>query len=214
MNTTPPKEGPKRDPEIEAINTVYSALMVLEPEAQGRIIDYVTKKLSIMSNSDYPQRNQREQKSSKLEESYSDMEEPTIQEKDDLQGISPVAKKWISRNSLNTNRLSTLYSLGVDEIDLVARKVPGKGKREKMLNVLLLKGIAAYLSTGVARITYDQLKEAATHYDAYDAPNFSKYIKTMSAEASGSKEGGFTLTARGLTNATELIKGLLAQESP
>ena len=79
-----------------------------------------------------------------------------------------------------------------------------------MRSVLLLKGIAAYLGTGAARVTYEQLKEASLHYDAYDSANFASYIKSFASEAGGTKESGYTLTARGLTTATDLVRGMLS----
>ena len=103
-----------------------------------------------------------------------------------------------------------LFSLGVDEIDLVAKKVPGDNKKDRMHSVLLLKGIAAYLSSGVARFTHQQLKEACLHYDAYDGNNFASYLKDFAGEVSGTKSGGYTLTPRGLTAATEMIKDLVS----
>ncbi len=76
-----------------------------------------------------------------------------------------------------------------------------------------MKGIAAYLSTGAARITAEQIKEACLHYDAYDSPNHAKYLRGMSTELSGSKESGHKLTARGLTAGTELIREILGIDS-
>jgi hypothetical protein len=210
MGKTTPNKKSDLDPEIEAITKVHAALKSLDAESQTRVIDYVTKKLKLAKDAHLRLETNTETEGSKTNNdalNYRTEEEETGNE--DVEGISPVAKKWISRNSIPAEKLSTLFSLGVEEIDLVAKKIPGSSKREKLRNVFLLKGIAAYLGTGVARITYDQLKEAATHYNAYDAPNFAATIKTMASEASGSKEGGYTLTARGLTSATELIKELL-----
>ncbi len=108
--------------------------------------------------------------------------------------------------------LSSLFSLGVDEIDLVAKKVPGSNKKDKMLSVFRLKGVAAYLGAGVARFTHEEVKEACVHYDAFDTNNFAAYLKSIASEVSGTKESGYTLTARGLTEATEMIKGLVASK--
>ena len=87
----------------------------------------------------------------------------------------------------------------------MAKKVPGKSKRDRMRCVLLLKGIAAYLASGAARITHEQAKEACLHYDAFDSANFSKYLRGMSSEISGANKSGYTLTARGMAAATEVI---------
>jgi hypothetical protein len=129
-----------------------------------------------------------------------------VQPFDDAEGINSVALKWMRRSGLTPSVLQNIFSLGIEEIDLVANSVPGTNKKERMHSVLLLKGIASYLGTGVARVSYEQLKEACLHYDAYDGANFSAYLKSFAAEVAGSKNAGFTLTARGLTSATELLR--------
>ncbi len=110
---------------------------------------------------------------------------------------------------LDAKGLQKVFSLGLDDIDLVTKSIPGKKKKERMHNVLLLKGIAAYLGTGAARISHEQFKEACIHYDAYDVSNFAAYMNSFAAEAGGTKETGYSLTARGLAAGTELLKSLI-----
>ncbi len=116
----------------------------------------------------------------------------------------------MTRSSLTAEELSAIFSLGTDDIDLVAKKLPGSSKREKLRSVFLLEGIAAFLGTGTARFTHAKVKEAALHYDAFDAGNFAVHFKTLSSEVSGDKGSGYLLTARGLASATELLKQLTA----
>ena len=201
------------DPEILAISAVYVAIKDLNQESQARVIEYVCGKLGLKR---LGQAGQDEEDSSKdhLEniQPTSENREPGEHGKEtseELEGISPIARKWMRRNGLTANQLSTIFSLGVDEIDLVAKTVPGgKGKKEKMRSVFLLKGIAAYLGSGVARFTHEQAKETCLHYDAYDVNNFASYLKGMLSEVSGNKDSGYQLSARGLTSATELVKQL------
>jgi hypothetical protein len=194
------------DPEITAIAAVYDALRELEPAAQGRVLEYVAGKLSLSS----PLNDSERVKVSGSQESFpaTSVRVAEVEKSEDTEGISPVALKWMKRSGLAQSSLSTLFSLGVDEIDFVAEKVPGTSKRQRMHSVVLLKAIASYLSTGVARVTHDQIKEACLHYDAFDGPNFAKHLKEFSAEVSGSKESGYALTPRGLTVATEIIREL------
>ncbi|MGB7131756.1 MAG: hypothetical protein WBD59_13150 [Candidatus Sulfotelmatobacter sp.] len=195
------------DPEIAAISIVYDALRALNAEAQKRVLDYVAGKIGGPAMPIAAEHhNERWNEEPSPGRAATKAEEPET----DVEGISPVALKWMTRSGLTPSRLSALFSLGVDEIDLVAKKVPGEGKKERMHSVLLLKGIAAYLSTGAARVTHEQLKEACLHYDAYDGGNFARHLKSFSSEASGAKESGYTLTARGLTNATETIRNLVS----
>ena len=115
----------------------------------------------------------------------------------------------MKRSGLQVSSLERLFSLGGDEIDLIAESVPGKNKKDRMRSVLLLKGMAAYLATGAARFTHEQMKDACVHYDAFDAANFAVYFRSMSGEVTGGKSEGYTLTPRGIAGATEIVKALV-----
>lgn len=196
------------DPEIVAINSVYLALKVLNKESQDRVVDYVCGKLGLKrpGSADNDTRITDATNASTILQKY-DAEESNNDD-EELEGISPVARKWMRRNGLTTSQLSSIFSLGVDEIDLVAKNLSGKGKKEKMRSVFLLRGVAAYLSSGVARFTHEQAKETCLHYDAHDVSNFASNLKDLSAEVSGSKDSGYQLSPRGLASATELVKAL------
>lgn len=213
MNKTEKNSPP--DKEIKAIGVVYDALRQLDADGQQRVIDYVSRKLNLVTPAvvSAPKRN--------IQEEAGPVEDRSVRQnetgshgvgEDGLEGVSPIAQKWIRRSGLDAGRLSSVFSLGVDEIDLVAKSVPGKSVRARMLNVTLLKGVAAYLSGGVARVNLAQLKDACTHYDAFDTNNFYKHLKNFAADISGSKEMGYTLTARGFTNATTLIKQMTEKQ--
>ena len=58
------------------------------------------------------------------------------------------------------------------------------------------------------------VKETCLHYDAFDRTNFAKHIKDFGAELTGTKESGYVLTARGLANATELVKEIVGMGKP
>lgn len=194
------------EPEINAISTVYAAVKELPPEAQARVLKYVAERLKIRAGVADPLISESTDRTLDSQETESGLQAETGQEKGLEDVVSPVAKRWMARNGLDEKSLSTIFSLGVDEIDLIAKTVPGKSMKERMRSVFLLKGAAAYLGTGAARFTHEQAKEACLHYDAYDSPNFARYVKGLSAEVSGSKDGGYTLSARGLASATEMLK--------
>jgi hypothetical protein len=195
------------DPEIVAISTVYQTLKDLEPEAQGRVLNYVAAKLGVvtLSKSAVALRE-------KLSEKPADQQQPSAkeepEEEEEIPGISPVAKRWMARNGLQASSLSNVFSLGLNEIDLVSKTVPGESTKDRMHNVFLLKGIAAYLGSGAARFTHEQVKEACLHYDAFNAGNFANYFRSLASDVAGTKENGYTLTARGMTNATELLRSM------
>src|SRR3569833_566519 len=66
-------------------------------------------------------------------------------------GINPVALKWKKRSGLKATDLQPLFCLGIVELVLVAMTIAGICISVRLRYVLLLKGIAAYLSSGVPR---------------------------------------------------------------
>lgn len=202
------------DPEIAAIATVHQALKGLEPEATLRVLEYVVRKLGLSKKPAWnptPEATTQSRDTIPVEiENAADSGEEDDGD-GDLDGVSPPARRWMTRNQLTTTQLTNLFSLGADEIDVVAKKIPGRSKREKMRSVILLKAMAGYMSSGAARVGYEEVKEAAIHYDAYDVAHFAEFLKSMASEISGTKEGGYSLTTRGQTAATELIKAMAAE---
>lgn len=206
------------DPEFNAMRVVFSALKDLDADAQKRVLEYVLRRLAVdteqlsadrSGNTFSPTQLAREAEELKSEPAIT----PTAAATDDeFEGISPVAQRWMRRNGLSPKQLSKLFTLGVDEIDLIAKSVPGKTTKQKMRSVALLTGVAAFLSSGAARVNHQALKEALSHYNAYDVNNFASYLKDMAGEISGSKESGYTLTARGLAAAAEIISEVTASK--
>lgn len=197
------------DPELQALSSVNAALQGLNPDAQQRVLDYVSRKLGLALAGDASNGRSSERAENAAVVGARPASQSFGDHGEDLDGISPIAKKWMRRSGLTVDQLGQLFSLGVDEIDIVAKIIPGKSKKTRTRSVALLKGMASYLSSGVPRVTAEQIKEACLHYDAYDSPNHAKYLKAMASELSGSKSGGFTLTARGITEGTDLIKEIL-----
>lgn len=198
------------DPEIMAMSAVLKAVKQLEPDAQSRVLGYVAAKLGIALTKTKSVDAAAHKVTDRADEAADSetSEEAEDDADDELQGISPVAKRWIARNGLDQRKLSDLFSLGVDEIDLIAKSIPGKTKKNRMHNVFLLKGVAAYLGSGAYKFTHQQVKEACLHYDALDAGNFATHLKSLSGDVAGNKATGYSLTARGQTNATALVKSL------
>jgi hypothetical protein len=202
----------EQDREVRAIVAVYEALKGLEQQAQSRVIRYIADRLQIDGAPIAPPADVQFRQSEPATERI-DAVAQSVESREEPEGISPIAKKWMTRNDLNTDMISKIFSLGIDEIDLVAKQIPGDSKKDKMRSVFLLKGIAAYLGGGAARFTHEQVKEACLHYKAYDSANFAQYLKSFSTEISGDKNSGYSLTVRGMADATDLVKGM-AQPIP
>jgi hypothetical protein len=208
----------ERDPEFDAMRAVYTALKDLDAAAQNRVLEYVFKRLKLKRDALEPEPPGASFSPRKLAEEVQGTTSESDQRARDedengLSGVSPVAQKWIRRNGLTAAQLSKVFSLGLDQIEVVARSVPGSGKKNRMRNVLLLSGAAAYLGTGAARTDDATLRESLAHYNAYDGANFARDIKGLAPEVSGSKESGYTLTARGLAAAADLIKEMTAEKA-
>ncbi|WP_342711941.1 hypothetical protein AAFG13_10305 [Bradyrhizobium sp. B124] len=208
---------PDNNPEITAMGNVYAALRTLDAEAQLRVLRYCAEMLGLNREINLTRHPVADDHDEPVSDDSSTIEPKAMPadtaSADNGESINTVAFKWMRRSAFSEKDLEQFFSLGIDEIDLVAKSVPGNGKKERMRSVLLLKGIAAYLGTGTPRISYEQLKEACLHYDAYDGTNYAKHIKSFAAEAGGSKAAGYTLTARGLTSATELLKSMMGNKS-
>src|SRR3954463_7593011 len=102
------------DPELHALGIVNSALQGLDPGAQKRVLEYVSRKLGVplADNSASGSGPDQSQDATAPEEQEAHVASGS--KSDDLDGISPIAQKWIRRSGLNVDQLSRLFSLGVD----------------------------------------------------------------------------------------------------
>jgi hypothetical protein len=194
------------DAEMEAMKAVYAALSTLEPAGQTWVLRCVSERLGLSDGpATRPERTEFE--AGRPSESPSKSAALPSPPDDDGNGINQVAAKWLRRIGLDASAIGGVFSFG-DEIDLIAKKVPGSNKKERMRSVILLKGVAAYLATGAARVQHAAVKEACTHYDAHDTSNFATHLSSFAKEVGGSKESGFTLTPAGLAAAAEIMKNM------
>lgn len=208
------KQNSEHSLEIGAIGAVHKALEGLSSEAQARVLSYVANMLKlevpVAQGDQASYQGSFKHPSDTIPSPAATPSQAGTEE--GFEGISPVAKKWMARNGLQAQALATIFSLGGDEIDLIAKTIPGKGNKDRMHSVLLLMGIAAYLGSGAARFTHEQLKEACLHYKAYDSANFASYLKSFSAEVTGDKNTAYVLTPRGMSNATDMVKQITGSE--
>ena len=212
------------DAEFQAMAQIYAVLKPLDAVARTRVLSYVLSRLGVDLKPGFSEKEKSDEMphGRKFDSLDQAIDESTTKpkteaaldddENNDIEGISPVAKKWMRRTGLPGEKLSALFSLGVDEIDLVARSVPGQNTKERLHSLILLEGIASYLGTGVARVDYSKLKLAMQHYGIDPGNNISTYLKGFAAECSGSVSAGFTLTARGMNSATELVKEMVGRK--
>ena len=145
------------DPELNAIVKVHATLEPLDPASRQRVLDYVCQRLNIRSSSlgnrsPAGQEGNTRDTETHVQDAETPSEKGAVPPDDDLEGISPVALKWMKRNGLSADLISKLFSLGIDDIDLVVDKVPGNSKRERARNVVKLVAVASYLATGATSL--------------------------------------------------------------
>lgn len=209
------RSGVGSDPEISAISGVYETLKSLNSDAQLRVLNYVMDKLSLRLATGRARDSEEDITGGEETEAAPKPGPEALRgaevDAEETDGISPAGRKWMKRNDLTVDDLSAIFSIGGEEIDLILKKVPGDGKAKKMRSVFLLKGLAAYLASGAARFAHKDVKETLLAYDAFDAANFAKFLRGLSAEISGSKDTGYSLVARGLASATAMVKQILGK---
>lgn len=84
-------------------------------------------------------------------------------------------------------------------------RVPGKGAKDRTLNVYALVGLGTFLSTGKRDFTDDAAREACKVYGCYDLGNHSKTMKAHPASYIA-KGSDWMLTVPGIKDAAALLK--------
>ena len=104
------------DKELSAIQSVYQALKDLDDEAKQRVFDYVCSRLSLKLPQGLRAPGSHAAAPPVAKEIDEDVivDAPPVPEDaaDDMDGISPIAKKWMRRSGLTGEQLSALFSLG------------------------------------------------------------------------------------------------------
>lgn len=124
--------------------------------------------------------------------------------------LSSPAHLWLRRNSIPVDdRLARIFSIDQPQVDLIAAEIPGQSTKARMRALFLLRGACAYLTSGEFRFSDDVVRETCRQYGAYDSSNFSMYLRSFNDEVAGSRDSGYSLTARGQRAAADLIKQML-----
>jgi hypothetical protein len=122
-------------------------------------------------------------------------------------GLAPAARRWQKQHGIKQETIEAVFHMEKDHTELIGEP-PGKSKREKTLNTYVLTGIAAYLKDGSANFADDAAKSYCEHFGCYDSPNHAKYLTMFGNKITGSKTGGWKLTAPGLTYAAQVLKAM------
>lgn len=123
----------------------------------------------------------------------------------DQLGISPQARAWLARNNFPQDQLENWFHF--DQGSVIPIHNPDAPTRsQQAFNTYLLEGFAAFLATGDAAFKDQEARERCEHFGCYDKTNHSKVFKSFGNKITGSKNGGWKLTAPGISAASALIR--------
>lgn len=124
----------------------------------------------------------------------------------DLQGISPVASAWLTKNKIGREDLEHYLHFDSGKVKVIALPGASSKRIDQVISAYLISGVAALLETGDASFTDQVARSLCEDQGCYDQTNHAKYLKEFGNRITGSKGSGWKLTAPGLTAAAGLIK--------
>jgi hypothetical protein len=129
------------------------------------------------------------------------------------EGICPKAAVWMKKNVITREQLEHVFSIDKDAIDIIAAKMPGKGKAKQTVEVYVLCGVAIFLKTGEMSFTDECARKLCEKVGACDKTNHAANIKKFGNLITGSKDSGWKITNPGLLAGSKIIKQLIPEAS-
>jgi hypothetical protein len=126
-------------------------------------------------------------------------------------GISGKAIGWMKKNSITQEQLEHSFCIETDSIDVIAARMPAKGKRQQTVQAYVICGLKSFLKTGDPAFTDAEGRELCGKVGCYDVANHSNYRKAFGNWFSGSKESGWRLSNPGLSEAAKIVKLLIPE---
>jgi hypothetical protein len=128
-------------------------------------------------------------------------------------GISGKAIGWMKKNSITQEQLEHSFCIEDGSVDVIAARMPAKGKRQQTVQAYIICGLKSFLKTGEPAFMDAEARELCDKVGCYDVANHSNYRKAFGNLLSGSKESGWKLTNPGLGEAAKIVKLLIPEES-
>lgn len=120
--------------------------------------------------------------------------------------LKPQAKAWMQKNGVTMSSLELFLHVDNSEANAIELPVTDKSAGKRTTAAYLMAGLVALLKTGDPSFADDAARALCTHFGCYDKTNHSKHVKGLGNKVTGSKTGGWKLTAPGLTAIAGLIK--------
>lgn len=122
------------------------------------------------------------------------------------------ASLWMKQNGLSMAQIEQVFHFDGDTVDVIASEIPGKNAKQKTLNAYVLIGISKLLATGSASFDDESARTLCKSSGCYNKANHALYLSDRGNIFTGSKDKGWTLTAPGLKQAAEMVKGFSSQD--
>jgi hypothetical protein len=180
----------KPTPETDVLVKIIDLLKPLKPEERQRVINSAFLFLG-------------EQPIKESGGSDSSHGKSTAAENDN-DGLPARAKSWMKQNGVTAEQLEEIFHFDGNTAEVI--DVPGKSNKEKTLNAYILTGVSNLFSTGTANFNDESARALCQAMGCYDKNNHSSYIKGKGNVITGTKNGGWSLTAPGLKQAAGLVK--------
>jgi hypothetical protein len=131
------------------------------------------------------------------------------------EGGSTIPQKaliWMKQNAVTMEQLQQAFHIDGGDAVVIAAEIPGANKKEKTLNAYVLAGISRLLSAGEPAFDDKSARALCVSSGCFDTSNHAATMKDKGNAFTGSKASGWTLTAPGLKQGADLVKGIGASK--
>lgn len=123
-------------------------------------------------------------------------------------GLPPKAQIWMKQNGITVEQIQHSFHLDGGDVTVIAPDIPGKNKKEKTLNAYVLTGLSKLFAAGDSSFDDKSARELCISSGCYDSSNHAAIMKDKGNAFTGTKDGGWALTAPGLKLGADIVKGL------
>jgi hypothetical protein len=124
------------------------------------------------------------------------------------ENISAKASAWMKKHSVTREHLDHVFAIDAEEIDVIAARMPGGGKKQQTVQAYLICGLKYLLQIGDPSFPDKDARAVCLKVGCYDSPNHALYMKAFENLINGSKDAGWKLTNPGLSKAAEIVRQL------